>query len=326
MTSRTRNIIRDAHYIHEMRILDPNDSWQLFLKTVFVEQAKCPDHLEEIGRKILAKCNGLPLAIVVVGSQLSYLKQLESVWEQFLVESMDLRPVSSVLELSYIKLPPKLKSCFLHLVFFKEGATVRVEKLIHLWTTGRGMPSQGEVKGETDAIGRQQLDELINHYMLEVRDLSSGDNSRVKICCINSNLHRLAVTKAEEEIRFEILRSDGASLSPHKPRHGVINCSREKFSFSANQLKHLVSLFFRGGLHFDVDPSYWKSFELLNRLDFEGFGMKTLSEMVGKLVCLQYMGLRNNFLRDLPQSLCSLERLEVLDIAQNFMVKNCQIF
>ncbi|XP_047965784.1 probable disease resistance RPP8-like protein 2 [Salvia hispanica] len=157
--------------------------------------------------------------------------------------------------------------------------------------------------------------------MVEVKDLSSKDNSRVKNCCINSNLHRLAVIKAEEDIRFEILRSDGSSIATNKPRHSAINCSREKFNYSANQVKHLVSLFFRGGLHFDVNPSYWKSFELLKRLDFEGFGLKALSEMVGKLVCLQYLGLRNNFLQELPQSLCSLERLEVLDIAQNFMVK-----
>lgn len=158
LTSCTRNIIRDAHYIHEMNILDPNESWKLFVKTVFNEKyTKCPNHLEEIGKKILAKCSGLPLAIVVVGSQLSNKKHLEKEWERFLVETMDLSAVTSVLELSYHKLPPKLKSCFLHLVFFKEGNTVRVENLIHLWTTG-GMLLQGEAKYETDEeIGRKYL-------------------------------------------------------------------------------------------------------------------------------------------------------------------------
>ncbi|KAH6760328.1 hypothetical protein C2S51_017277 [Perilla frutescens var. frutescens] len=318
LTSRTRNILEDAQYIHEMKLLDPNKSWQLFLKTVFTHM-KCPNHLEKIGRKILKKCNGLPLAIKVVGSQLAIKKQSESVWENFL-ESIDLSAISAELELSYVKLPPKLKSYFLCLGFFKEGTTIRVEKLVQVWNAG-GMVSQlgVEKKQINEELGRRYLDKLINQYMVQVKDIAR--DSRVKNTHMNDHFHRLAIAKAEEEIRFEVLMKDGNHPPTHKPRHRAIYCSRDKFNYSTNQDKHLFSLFFHGGGNFDASPSYWKRFERLRILDMEGFGLKALPEMVGTLTRLRYLGLRNNCIQELPHSLGCLKKLEVLDIALNFMVQ-----
>ena len=65
----------------------------------------------------------------------------------------------------------------------------------------------------------------------------------------------------------------------------------------------------------DTSPSYWKSFELLKILDMEDFGVKTLSETIGTLTELRYLGLRNNYLTNIPRWLGDLEDLEVLDIA-----------
>ncbi|KAH6804139.1 hypothetical protein C2S51_032386 [Perilla frutescens var. frutescens] len=324
LTSRARNITENAQYIHEMKILDPNKSWQLFLKTVFTsdheyDHMKCPKHLEKIGREILKKCNGLPLAIKVVGSQLSIKRQSESVWESFL-ESVDLSAISEALELSYVKLPPQLKSCFSCLGFFKEGTTIRVEKLVQVWNAGGFVSQEGEEKKQTnEEIGRRYLDELISQSMVQVKDMTR--DNRVKNCHMNDNLHRLSITKAEEKIRFEVLKKDGNYRPSHKPRHRAICCSREKFNYSTNQDIHLRSLFFHGGGNFVTSPSYWESFELLKILDLEGFGLKSLPEMIGTVTTLRYLGLRNNFIQELPRLLGDLEKLEVLDIALNFMME-----
>ncbi|XP_047952509.1 disease resistance protein RPH8A-like [Salvia hispanica] len=53
----------------------------------------------------------------------------------------------------------------------------------------------------------------------------------------------------------------------------------------------------------------------------EDFGVKTLSETIGTLIRLRYLGLRNNYIQEIPHSFRGLEKLEVLDIAQNFMVE-----
>ncbi|RVW91284.1 putative disease resistance RPP13-like protein 2 [Vitis vinifera] len=47
---------------------DSEESWELFLKKIFLAgsaNAVCPRELEELGKKIVANCGGLPLAIVV---------------------------------------------------------------------------------------------------------------------------------------------------------------------------------------------------------------------------------------------------------------------
>ncbi|KAG6404848.1 hypothetical protein SASPL_132424 [Salvia splendens] len=70
-----------------------------------------------------------------------------------------------------------------------------------------------------------------------------------------------------------------------------------------------------------IITSYWKSFVLLSILDMEDFGVKTLSETLGTLIGLRHLGLRNNYIREIPHSFGGLEKLEVLDIALNFMVE-----
>lgn len=45
-----------------------------------------------------------------------------------------------------------------------------------------------------------------------------------------------------------------------------------------------------------------------------GMSMDTLIE-------LRFLGLRNNYIKELPHALIHAKKLEVLDLAQNFMVK-----
>ncbi|XP_047949708.1 probable disease resistance protein At1g58602 [Salvia hispanica] len=134
----------------------------------------------------------------------------------------------------------------------------------------------------------------------------------------------LSIKKAEEEIGLEILNSNRNSKPIQNPRHRVIYCGREKFNHSTNHdNKELISLIFHGGGGYveDVSRSCWESFELLKILDLEDFGVKAMSESIGTLIELRYLGLRNNYLTRIPRSLGDLEKLEVLDIAQNFMVE-----
>ncbi|XP_047949639.1 leucine-rich repeat protein soc-2 homolog [Salvia hispanica] len=51
------------------------------------------------------------------------------------------------------------------------------------------------------------------------------------------------------------------------------------------------------------------------------FGVKTLSETMGTLIELRYLGLRNNYNQEVPHSFGDLKKLEVLDVALNFMVE-----
>ncbi|KAH6788442.1 hypothetical protein C2S51_003448 [Perilla frutescens var. frutescens] len=236
---------------------------------------------------MLRKCYGLPLAIKEVGRQWAKKRLSGSEWEQIVESSMDLdlSETLAALESTYLKLDPKAKSCFLCLAFFKVGTPIRAKKLNQIWT------ASGEQY-------KDSLHKLIEESIIEVKERTKFSCSGVvKTFRINDVFHMLSITKAEDEIGFEILRKDGNNnrAASHEPRHRVI--------------------------HRDIAmPSYWNQFELLKILDIEGFGLKILPETVGELTKLIYLGLRNNCIQELPRSLGRLKKLEVLDIALNFMV------
>lgn len=67
---------------HEMQLLSNKESWELFCRITFPENVKerCrPPELKKHGEKMVEKCAGFPLAIVVLGGLLSR-KKLPNEW------------------------------------------------------------------------------------------------------------------------------------------------------------------------------------------------------------------------------------------------------
>ncbi|KAL1552121.1 disease susceptibility protein LOV1-like [Salvia divinorum] len=137
LTTRNNIIAKPGQYVHKMKLLDPEKSWELFLKKAFINNTNgtCPGELERIGRQILEKCDGLPLAISVVGGLLVD-AQDKTRWQEVLDQIDSNIPennVPNILGLSYQNLSPHLKSCFLCLAFFKEDVTIRSNELASIW-------------------------------------------------------------------------------------------------------------------------------------------------------------------------------------------------
>ncbi|KAG6404849.1 hypothetical protein SASPL_132425 [Salvia splendens] len=320
-TSRFSTNIDDC--IHNMKALGSDKSWQLFLKTIdkfTSDEHKFTKELERKGREMLKKCGGLPMAIIDVARQKAKQRLSGIEWEQ-LFDSIDLSESLEKLEPMYDELDEDIKACFLHMSFFKENAIMREEKLEQIWAAS-GLDALTTL--EDRYIGEEGT-----CYVLLTESIVKAVNEtphqrEVKRCRMNPLLHMLSIKKAEEEIGLEIWNSNQKSQPSQNPRHRVIHCGREKFNHSTNQdTKQLISLIFHGGGGYleDVTPSYWESFELLKILDLEDFGVKTMSESIGTLIELRYLGLRNNYLTRIPRSLGDLENLEVLDIDLNFMVE-----
>ncbi|XP_027075804.1 putative late blight resistance protein homolog R1B-13 [Coffea arabica] len=57
--------ISPRNSVHFLRFLTHDESWNLFESKVFTNET-CPEELMELGSEIVAKCEGLPLAIVVL--------------------------------------------------------------------------------------------------------------------------------------------------------------------------------------------------------------------------------------------------------------------
>ncbi|XP_047951839.1 putative disease resistance RPP13-like protein 3 isoform X2 [Salvia hispanica] len=317
----------EIFYTHEVKSLDSDKSWQLFSKTFdkfTSEENKFSKELERKGREMLKKCWGLPLAIVNVARDKAR-QRLAGMKLEELFDSIDLSETLKLLEPMYHKLDEELKPCFLYMSFFKENAIMREEKLQHIWAL-RGIKRQ--------RVATYMVDEFI-HYQLQPCTYILASESiieivhdfrlffEVKRCRINPLLHMLSIKIAEKELGFQKLRNNENGIPSQSPLHRVVQCRREKHHYSTNQDKCLVSLIFHGGGGYldNASSSYWKSFELLSILDMEDFGVKTLSQTIGTLIELRYLGLRNNYIQEIPHSFGGLEKLEILDIALNFMVE-----
>lgn len=142
----TTRILEVAHhtpsYLHEIRPLSFDDSWELFLSKVFrvttTKPIKVQSDLEELREAVVDKCQGSPLSIALLGGLLSGKQKTPESWNQVLQSIKrhgdDHQPFYLwILSWSYNDLPFYLKSCFLYCGLFPEDHEISARKLINLW-------------------------------------------------------------------------------------------------------------------------------------------------------------------------------------------------
>ncbi|KAI8022473.1 Disease resistance protein RPP13 [Camellia lanceoleosa] len=129
-------------YVHELPFLQPEESWELFCKIVVFpdydgvddKTNRCPPRLEELARDMVRKCQGLPLAIVVLGGLLS--RKHPDEWPK--LQGRFWRHVSGELQFVYEKLR-LLRVLDLEEIIFNHSQETEhgslldaIDKLIHL--------------------------------------------------------------------------------------------------------------------------------------------------------------------------------------------------
>ena len=127
------------------------------------------DTLKDIGMSIIAECDGLPLAVKVIGGLLRQKRTRQSDWTKVLNDST--WPVSQMPEelnyavyLSYQDLNPELQSCFLHYALLPKNTAFWYEQFVAMWI------SEGFVHGNSqdlEVLGKEYYDQLIARNLLE---------------------------------------------------------------------------------------------------------------------------------------------------------------
>ncbi|XP_042497588.1 putative inactive disease susceptibility protein LOV1 [Macadamia integrifolia] len=88
VTTRNETVARCADPSRDpyhLPLLNEYESWKLFLtKVMSSKDAGCPEDLEDLGRQIVQKCHGLPMATVVLGGLLSTKPRTHSAWSKIL--------------------------------------------------------------------------------------------------------------------------------------------------------------------------------------------------------------------------------------------------
>ena len=160
--------------------LSEEDSWSLFAHIAFGNTTPyARQNLEPIGRRIIKKCKGLPLAVKTLAGLLRS-EQDEKTWEKMLRNEIWDLPLQQsnilpVLRLSYHYLPSALKQCFAYCSIFPKDRDFDKEELILLWAAQGFLGGSALQRGETiKDVGETHFDELLSRSFFQQ---SGGSNS-----------------------------------------------------------------------------------------------------------------------------------------------------
>ncbi|XP_047064302.1 disease resistance protein RPM1-like [Lolium rigidum] len=321
-TSRSEEVAAIADDGCTLRVepLDHHDSWRLFCRKAFpkTENHMCPPELHLYGERIVNKCDGLPLALVSIGSILSLRTKNIVEWKLFedhliweLHHNENLNHVEKILNLSYKYLPNYLKSCFLYCAIFPEDYAIDADYLIKLWISEGFIEQRGTCSLEVVAEG--YLEELIRRNMLHV----SARNSfgKIKFLEMHDLVRELAIFCSKKE-NFSIIYDSSHRVVPAgliSRRIGVHKCN-EDLTTRIDVSKARTILCFDSTMPSALWSTVLEHCKYIAVLDLSYIAIEVIPHSVGELFNLKFLNLDVTPVKELPKSIRNLNKLETLSL------------
>ncbi|KAL8499368.1 hypothetical protein ACS0TY_022370 [Phlomoides rotata] len=336
LTSRNKDVAPPPpnSIIHELPFLSDEQCWKLLEKKVFGSRT-CPPQLHGIGKKIAARCCGLPLTVVVIAGALSTVDEKQSTWEEVrgslasYVDGKD-NSVMQILELSYKHLPDHLKPCFLYFGEFEEDEEISVGKLKRLWV------AEGFIRKEKDKsaenIAGEYLMELINKSLVMI---AKRRIDGAKSCVVHDLLRDLCLKKSKEESFLKYLNSEYHTIYENGHRVRAFNetptlsyCQHVR-SFVGNYQSssfYVRDMRLLRVLHFKVIYIPGKhTFGIEYLINLRYLVIDNLPPWIDRLVNLEYLRIASIGIRYLTPAIVKLKKLRYLDAKSAEYVKDWNI-
>ncbi|RLN31132.1 hypothetical protein C2845_PM05G17900 [Panicum miliaceum] len=308
VTTRNSDVLSQMNAVHvkEMRKLRDLDALELLLKRSF--RTKDEIHVfSDIGAKIVQKCDGLPLAIKVIGGVLSSRSTKEE-WERILATRWSIvglpKDIEGPLYLSYSDLSPQLKQCFLWCALLPQN--FKIHRDVTYWWISEGFVKE-ENSGPLHNIAEDYYHELIKRNLLQARPeyIDKGI----------STMHDLLRSLGQYLSRNEAVFMNGMHdhCPPRIRRLGVGNAVEEIPAIEEKKsLRCLVVL------HHDtcrsVKKDIFRKMVHLRILVLAGAGLQNIPASLGDLVLLRLLDVSYNEINELPGSIGKLTSLEFLSV------------
>ncbi|XP_045816668.1 disease resistance protein RGA2-like [Trifolium pratense] len=296
---------------HILEGLSQKDSLSVFVKWAFKEgEDKKHPELMEVGKDIVQKCGGLPLAIRTLGSSL-FLKFHIEEWKSVKDSEIWKLPqkddgILPAIKLSYDQLPSYLKRCFACFSLFKKSTVFSHVEVSIYWKALGFLPTPKQGENSRDIV-KQLVHELRSRSFVQ-NFLDSGSN----ICFeLHDLVHDLALYVARDD--FQLLNFQDENIRENVRHLSVLQ----------NDLLSQISI--PTGLRTILFPDGANSKPFLNNclsrckylrlLKIKNSRYKNLPRSIGKLKHLRCLGLvSNQELERLPDSVCKLQNLQTLDL------------
>ncbi|XP_058107105.1 disease resistance protein RGA2-like isoform X1 [Magnolia sinica] len=299
--------------IHKLAGLSFDDCWLLFSRGALEHQSERSE-LEVIGKKIVMKCGGVPLAAKTIGSAMGSRRtrrEWELILESDVWNSNDvLQGILPALLLSYYDLPPALKQCFAYLSVFQKDWWIEKDMIVKLWV------AQGFIgTRDMEETGGLYFDDLLRRSLLQDAELDDDDDQKVVSCKMHDLVHDLAQSVAGSECSVVEMRKQ-SSLNLNNLRHLFLIDSDDAGDrdwatlYKAQKLRTLL----RDSTISRVPNNLFHHFRHLRALDLSYTSIQKLPPTVGKLKHLRYLDLSWTKIEELPEEVSNCRNLQTLKL------------
>ncbi|KAH0742330.1 hypothetical protein KY290_035373 [Solanum tuberosum] len=273
--------------------LSQEDCWLLFMQHAFGHQEEINPNLVAIGKEIVKKSGGVPLAAKTLGGILRF-KREEREWEH--VRDNDIwnlpqeeRSILPVLRLSYHHLPLDLRQCFAYCAVFPKDTKMEKKKVISLWMAHGFLLSRRNL--ELEDVGNEVWRELYLRSFFQEIEVRYG-NTYFKM---HDLIHDLATSlfsasTSSSNIR-ELIKGfyshrmpiGFAELVPFKPLHLLQNLPKKLC-----KLQNLQTLDLHNCYSLSCLPKETCKLGSLRNLLLDGCNKLTCTPpRIGSLTCLK---------------------------------------
>ncbi|KAM0842324.1 hypothetical protein ACQ4PT_058429 [Festuca glaucescens] len=326
VTTRKKDVASVANdgFVVELKILPYTEAWHLFCQKAFrrLDDKICPVNLRPWAEKIVKKCQGLPLALVAIGSLLSYRELEEQEWSSLhnqlswqLANSPELSWIMSILNLSLNDLPGYLKNCFLYCSLFPEDYKIRRRWICRLWVT-EGLVEERGAGTTMEEVAECYLNELTRRSLLEVAERNV--HGRARSFQMHDLVRDACLTVANREKFAVVYGASGINQVTSEARRLFVQKD-------ARSLKVAAASQIRSFILFDTQvASSWihdisSNFRLIRVLCLRFANIHQVPGVVSDLLNLHYLDLAHTKVKHIPASFGKLRNLQVLDLRFSYV-------
>ncbi|CAL9041942.1 unnamed protein product, partial [Musa banksii] len=305
---------------HKLAFLSEEDSWDLFRRRAFPsgqdDDKQQHQNLVEIGKAIVTKCGGLPLAVKALGSMMSYQND-EREWSAIKESSIWATKVGSdilpALLLSYNDLPSHLKRCFAFCAIFPKDYEIEVDMLIRLWMAQGFIPSEGTA--ELEVKGHRIFMELHKRCFFQDVGRVKERYCSLRTCKMHDLIHDLAQHISGEE--GVALLAPCTATEPRKDVHHLSlpgTYSSSKIHETLGKFPALRTLLVR-------DAYFGKSVDNISRpaklrvLGFHNLNATMLLNLSQHLKHVRFLDISYSKIAELPEAITTLLNLQTLKLS-----------
>ncbi|XP_068501543.1 putative disease resistance RPP13-like protein 1 [Phaseolus vulgaris] len=321
--------------VHFLKTLREDECWKVFENHALKDDLELNDEFMKVGRRIVEKCKGLPLALKTIGCLL-HTKSSISDWKNILESDIWELPkehseIIPALFLSYRYLPSHLKRCFAYCALLPKDCGFVKEELILLWMAQNFLQCPQQIR-HPEEVGEEYFNDLLSRSFFQqsgdgrFNDLVSRSffqqSGRRRYFVMHDLLNDLAKYVCVD-FCFR-LKFDKGECIPKTTRHFSFKFRDVKSFDGFGSLTDAKRL--RSFLPFSRDFNCQWNFMILIRdlfskikfirmLSFRGCSdLREVPDTVGDLKHLHSLDLSNTMIQKLPESICLLYNLLILKL------------